>query len=161
MESCWDPGWDYDQDKARSLLMRYGHLDVEHFLEDASERLEDYKDMGFGDDGWNLKIKLVDEMKREMALKFADKILRRLCNEEWDKPSDSWVSKLPKDVIELRTKVHVLLRDAQESSFKYARKDFDGRHTDYPSYSMEESLMWLTTSNRQVQLKGSLSSGTN
>lgn len=150
-------GVEFDAERGYDLLMRFGAADSDHFLPE-DERLEDEEPNGFCDNGWNVRILLVKVTHSE-ALQLVDKLVARLV-EDYDDYNGSAldVSALPADASSLRQRARLLLNNhAQRSSIRYARCEHKERHTDYPSRDVQDSLMWLTSDNRRMELTGSFS----
>ena len=141
---------DVDEEKARRMLLSRGWVDVGHFLPNEDERLDEESPGGASEVGWNVTI-FYGRVSFERALRLVDTIIGRLGDE--DEPYD--VSALPADVSALRQRVCDLLNNhSQKASFRYAKCEYLYNHTDYPSGGIHDSLMWLTSDNRRVELAG-------
>jgi len=167
-------GTEYDNEKAYNLLMRWGHADSDHFLV-VEEPMDDDCAVGVYENGWNMKILYTSEVTLSRALQLVDEMVLRPARVDRDReqipdfyydsdnegPRDEIalaIAALPLDCAKLRQRVRVLLsKHAKLSSIRYARYTYKYRHMDdlYPGAGVEEdSLLWLTSDNRQVEFAG-------
>lgn len=170
-------GTEYNDEKAYDMLMRWGHADSEHFLV-VEEPMDDTCPRGLDENGWNMQILFAaTELSFAGALKLVDEIVLRIARIERDQeqfsafydsddddnnnvgPRDELalaIAALPLDCAKLRQRVRSLLsKRAQRSSIRYARYTYEYRRTDSLGGGVvEDSLLFLTSDNRQVELAG-------